>query len=112
MSAETTETETTTSEKTSPKATTSETTAIDKKIGNEFEEFMWMENEDKVNLEFEQQILEEEIQELELEEMLEEEEDCIEGRHLTNAALMSSSPVVNGVTDKQDQPAESEKDGL
>lgn len=73
-------------------STADSSTADEKTTQNPFEEFMWMEKEEEVTQEFEAEVVQEEIQELELNEMLEEEEENREGASLAKA----SSPVVNG----------------
>jgi hypothetical protein len=81
--------------------------AEEKKGENPFEEYLWMEHEDEVNRQCEEEIWEEEFQQLELDEMLEEEEEIREGERLSKLAMNGCS-LINGDVSKEDHSAEPE----
>jgi hypothetical protein len=74
--------------------------AEEKKGENPFEEYLWMEHEDEVNRQCEEEIWEEEFQQLELDEMLEEEEEIREGERLSKLAMNGCS-LINGDVSKE-----------
>ena len=79
---------------------TTKTTADEKKNEDPFDEYLWMEREEEVDRECEEEVWAEEFRQLELDEMLEEEEEIREGDQLSKV-IMNGPPVLNGDVSKE-----------